>query len=428
MTDPTARLLAATRRRLVTVTFGLVALLVVGVGAATAIAGLGALDADVDRALAATVDAAVARLDGELPQEMAEGDETAPASSDTILLYLDAQGALIADPSGVHLAGLPERAAVVAVGAGAGRDIRTVAAGNFSIRLLTAPIRHGGATIGYVQGGFVLTLHDAQSQSLVLTIAIVGLAGLAAAVVVTLLVTSRALVPVRRSFDAQRRFVADASHELRTPAAIIRANADVLQREGLVDAEGSALADDIIGEADRLGRLVDDLLTLAASEAGGLVLQASPLDLTTLVQDTVRNAAALAATHEIALRVETGGAVSVVGDRDRLIQLLLILIDNAIAHSPDGSVVRIEVAAHGRHAELTVSDQGSGVPVAERTRIFEPFTRLPRSRREGIRGAGLGLAIGSRIAAAHGGSIGVDSAPDGGARFTVSLPLDGRAG
>jgi two-component system sensor histidine kinase CiaH len=425
MTDPTARLLASTRRRLVTVTFGLVALLVVGVGAATAIAGLGVLDADVDRALAATVDAAVARLDGELPQEMAEGDETAPASSDTILLYLDANGALIADPSGVHLAGLPDHAAVVAVGSGAGRDLRTVVAGNLSIRLLTAPIRHGGATIGYVQGGFVLTLHDAQSQSLVLTIAMVGLAGLAAAVVVTLLVTGRALVPVRRSFDAQRRFVADASHELRTPAAIIRANADVLQREGLVDAEGSALADDIIGEADRLGRLVDDLLTLAASEAGGLVLQASPLDLTALAQDTVRNAAALAATHRIALVVEAGGAVSVVGDRDRLIQLLLI---NAIAHAPDGSVVRIGVATHGRHAELSVSDKGSGVPVAERARIFEPFTRLPRSRREGVRGAGLGLAIGSRIAAAHGGSIGVDSAPDGGARFTVSLPLDGRAG
>lgn len=427
MSDPTTRLIAATRRRLVAVTFGLIALLIVGVGTATAIAGLGTLDADVDRALQGAVEAAVTRLDGELPQAAAEGDETAPASSDTVLLYLDAQGRLIANPSAARLVGLPDRSAVATAGAG-GRDIRTVTAGDLSVRLLTLPVRNAGATIGYVQGGFVLTLHDAQSRSLVLTIVIVGLAGLAAAVAVTLLVTGRALVPVRRSFETQRRFVADASHELRTPAAIIRANAEVLQREGLVGAEGRALADDIIGEADRLGRLVDDLLTLATSEASGLALRLGPLDLAALVQDTVRNTTALAAERGISLAVDAAGAVPIAGDRDRLVQLLVILLDNAMTHSPAGGSVRVAVGMAGRQALLTVTDEGPGVPEADRARIFEPFTRLTRQTSGAgprDRGAGLGLAIGSRIALAHGGSIRVEAAPGGGARFIVSLPVAG---
>ena len=427
MTDPTTRLIASTRRRLVIVTFLLIATLVIGVGAATAIAGLGALDADVDRALTSTVEAAVAHLDGELPQEVSEGDEGAPASSDTVIFYLDATGALFANPAGVHLAGLPDTAGLPAISGGAGRDLRTVTAGGIAIRLLTVPILHAGKIVGYVQGGFVLTLHDAQSRSLVLTIVAVGLAGLLAAVFVTLLVTGRALVPVRRSFDAQRRFVADASHELRTPAAIIRANAEVLQREGRVDEEGGLLADDIIAEADRLGRLVDDLLTLAASDAGSLTIVSAPIDLAQVARDTTRAVAALAAERHVELVVEAPAAVPVSGDSDRLKQLAIILLDNAIAHSPEGGVVRLDVSTRARQAILGVSDQGPGVPPEDRERIFEAFTRLRRDGRTRTRGTGLGLAIGRRIAEAHQGSIGVDVAPGGGARFEVTLPLRGHA-
>ena len=414
MTNPTERLLRATRLRLVGVTFGLLAVLVVGIGAATAIAGLRALDADVDRALESTVTSAASTVDGELPHEASEGDESAPASSDTFVLYLDASGTVVANPSRVGLAGLPNRDAVAAVAGGAARDLRTSEASGVPVRLLTLPVAgEGGGVIGFVQGGFVLTLHDEQSGTLVVTIVLVGLAGLVAAGIVTLVVTSRALVPIRRSFDTQRRFVADASHELRTPVALIRANAEVLQREGLVRADGAALAEDIVAEADRMGRLVGDLLALAAADASGLALAPTSQDLAALVVETARSVGALAAERGVRIVTEAGGPAQMSGDRDRLVQLILILVDNAVAHSPRGGTVQVAVSSVARRIVLVVTDHGAGVPESDRERIFEPFTRLPASRRDRPHGSGLGLAIASRIATAHGGEISVDDAPAG---------------
>ncbi len=427
--DPTVRLLAGTRRRLFVITLTLIAALVVIIGAATAIIGLRALDLDVDRALTSTVDAAVTHLDGELPQaqDPGETDDGSPASADTVLLYLDATGTEIANPTRVALAGLPSGDAVAAAKVG-GRDLRTVAVGGVEVRLLTVPVVASGGTvpIGYVQGGFILTLHDQQSQSLVAAIALVGGIGLVGAAIVTLLVTGDALVPIRRSFAAQRRFVADASHELRTPPAIIRATAEVLEREGLVTEEGRPLVADIVTETDRLSRLVGDLLQLASSDATGLVIVRRPTDLGAVAGDAVRRAQALAATKGVQVRFESsaapGTSLVVSGDPDRLTQLIVILIDNAFDHTPAGTTVTVAVRSVGRQVELSVADQGPGVPPGDRQRVFEPFTRLPGVRRDRAGGTGLGLAIARRIAVAHEGSIGVDDASGGGARFVILLP------
>ena len=437
MSDPTAQILRATRRRLFIVTLGLIALLVIGIGAATAFVGLRALDADVDRALSASVGSAVAALGGEMPHDSGESDtdESVPASADTFLLYLGPDGQLIANPSRVALAGLPDVNAAAA-SATSGEDLRTVDAGGVEVRLLTVPVEssEGGQPAGFVQGGFVMTLHDAQSNSLVTTIVLVGAVGLLGAAVVTLLVTGDALGPIRQSFDSQRRFVADASHELRTPTALIRANAEVLDREGLVNADGRALVDDIVAESDRLARLIADLLQLASADATGLVLDRRPVDLGLIAADTVRQSEALAATRGVGVRMlpptaglePAAGSSVVLGDRDRLIQLLLILLDNAFDHSPGGSIVTVSVAPSGKAVELTVADEGPGIAGADRDRIFEPFQRLPGVARDRAGGTGLGLAIARRIATAHDGAIGVDEAPGGGARFVVKLPSAGR--
>ncbi|MBI3748084.1 MAG: HAMP domain-containing histidine kinase [Chloroflexi bacterium] len=419
MSSPTERLIAATRRRTFATTLALLFLLVAGIGAATAFVGLQALDADVDQALRSSVATAVTALDGEIPRAgERDSDEGLPAASDTFLLVLDQGGSVVSNPSRVRHVGLPVTSALRA----SGEDLRTVIADGLSVRLLTMPVANDGVVVGYVQGGFVLSLHDRQSASLVASVAAVALAGLIGAALVTLVVTGRSLVPIRRTFEAQARFVADASHELRTPAALIRANAEVLDREALVSEEGQPLLGDIIGEADRLASLVEDLLALAASDATGLVLQRTSIDVAALVRDTVRGATALAAQHQVTLVADAPGPALAQVDRARFTQVLLVLLDNAIDHAPAGSAVTVSVRREDRRVAVIVEDEGPGVAADEREAIFEPFSSgsAGRDRRRG--GTGLGLSIARRIVDAHGGSIEVSQVGGRGARFTVSLP------
>ena len=420
----TERLLRRTRRRLFATTMTLLTLLVVGVGTATALVGLRALDGDVDRALRASVQGRSTAFGGELPGG-AEGDpgeaqEGSQGQSDTFLLVLDTTGAVVENRTRYPSGDLPDMAALASA-AKAGEDLRTIRAGGVDIRLFTVPLVHDGTSSGFIQGGFVLTLHDHQSQTLVLAIAAVGAAGLVAAAMITLLLTGRALGPIREGFEAQRRFVADASHELRTPAALIRANAEVLEREALVTDDGRPLVADIIAEADRLGGLVGDLLQLAAWDEMRMDATPVPLDAAALAADTVRGATALAAERGVRLELDAPAPVPAMADRDRLVQLLLILVDNAVDHSPRGTAVTVRVARAGGHVSVQVDDQGPGIPDAERERIFEPFTRLKGTTRHGSGGTGLGLAIARRIAYAMSGTIRAESPAGGGARFSVTL-------
>lgn len=424
---PVSRLVNATRRRLFAVTLLTTALLVVVTGLVTALVGLAFLDADVDRALTSTATAAASHAAGSLPTASEDEESVeAPASSETFVLYLDPHAHLVANPSGVRLAGLPVADAVSQASA-SGSDLRTITAGGVSVRLLTLPIRageddHGKSVAGFVQAGFVLTLHDQQSASLIYAIILVGSLGLLGAAVVTLFVTGRALGPIRRSFEAQSRFIAEASHELRTPAALIRADAEVLQREDLLSAGGRPLAADIVAEAERLGRLVGDLLTLAAADAVPLVVERRPVDLARVVRETVRRAEALAAEREVRLMVDAPLSAMVLGDRDRLMQLLLILVDNGLDHTPSGGVVTLTVMPGARTVQLTVDDTGSGIPPDQRERVFEPFATMSGAPRRRLGGSGLGLAIAHRIVVAHAASIQALDNPSGGARFVAILP------
>ena len=302
--------------------------------------------------------------------------------------------------------------------------------GGVPVRLLTLPLlsgEDGGAAdpAGFVQAGFVMTLHDQQVTSLISAVIGAGLLGLIGAALVTAVVTARALAPVRAAFARERRFVADASHELRTPVALVHASAEVLQREDLVRADGRPLVDDILAESGRLGRLVGDLLTLAASDAHALTVERAPLDLAELARDTVRRATPLAGERGLALILSSprGGALPVLGDRDRLEQLLLVLLDNAFSHSPPGGTVRVRPIAPVAAPESSCATEGPGVARDDRERIFEPFARSAGTRARDRGGTGLGLAIAKEIAERHQGTIDVDDAPGGGARFVVAIPL-----
>ena len=428
------RLIRRARRRLFAVTLGLLALLVVGVGSATAVMGLSVLDADVDRALRTAVEANAAvvaaespstegqqETDGEEGREAPETDERPLAAADTYLLVLDQHGRVVQNPSGRTLTGLPDTTALDSASA-VTEDLRTINVGGHSLRLLTVPVIRNGSVAAYVQGGFVLDLHDDQSRSLVIAIIVVGAMGLVAAALITLLVTDRALGPIREGFAAQRRFVADASHELRTPAALIRANAEVLQRENLVASGGEPLLADIVGESDRLGGLVGDLLQLSAWDEMRTTIVPAPVNIATIAHDTVRGAEALAAERGVPLTVEVGGGPAwAMADHDRIVQVLLVLIDNAVDHSPAGSPVTVSVRSSGQTVMVAVEDGGPGIPAGDLDRIFQPFTRLPGTTRHGSGGTGLGLAIARRIVEAHGGAITASSPAGGGAQFVVAL-------
>jgi signal transduction histidine kinase len=209
----------------------------------------------------------------------------------------------------------------------------------------------------------------------------------------------------------QRRFVADASHELRSPLATIATGLELLSRG---DADRDTVTA-LRGEAERLGRLVDALLLLARADESGLRPRFEDVDL-----DEVAEAERLRPAGRIVPRIEAAH-VRVVGDRGQLAQVVRNLVDNACRHAR--FTVVVSVRRSDGHAELDVADDGPGVPPDQRARVFERFVRLDDARARADGGAGLGLAIVAEVVAAHCGTVDVVGSPMGGALFRVRLPL-----
>jgi two-component system, OmpR family, sensor kinase len=235
------------------------------------------------------------------------------------------------------------------------------------------------------------------------------------------------------SFVQQRRFMADASHELRTPTAILRSEADVtLAQTHRTEEEYRAAVTIMRDAARRLTRIVDDLFLLARADSGNLVARREPIYLEELVHDATRAVRPLADARSI--RVELSEAVEAPfeGDADLLGRLLLNLLDNAIKHSPAGGSVEVGMARRNGHYEIDVIDEGAGIPAEAQERIFERFVRLDAARARGEQsstsGAGLGLAIARRIAEVHGGRLVLAASRPGRTDFRVTLPAGTLAG
>ncbi len=217
-----------------------------------------------------------------------------------------------------------------------------------------------------------------------------------------------------------RRFVGDASHELRTPLTSIRGYAELFRRGAADRPEDLAKAmRRIEEEAERMGVLVDDLLLLARLDQGR-PLEHAPVDLTRITRDAVDDARATAPERPI--DYSPNGAVVVEGDEVRLRQILANLLQNALRHTPSGTPVHVAVTSDDDEAVIEVRDEGPGMDPADAARAFERFWRADPSRARTSGGVGLGLAIVSAIADAHGGRAEVDTAPGEGATFRVHLP------
>lgn len=226
-------------------------------------------------------------------------------------------------------------------------------------------------------------------------------------------------------FQTQRRFLQDVSHELRTPLTAIRGNIDLIRRMGNAD---QISLDAVTAEVDRMTRMVRDLLLLVQAETGKLPLAEDVVELDTLMLEVFQQAKILS-NDQIKVSIGQEDQARVIGDRDRLKQVMLNLVANALEHTNKNGSVTLSLARVEDHARFTVSDTGSGIPKEELAHIFERFYRVdPARKRKNRGGAGLGLSIAYWITRSHRGRLEVASEPGKGSTFSVWLPLQNGAG
>jgi len=241
-----------------------------------------------------------------------------------------------------------------------------------------------------------------------------------------LYLSSLTVRPVVKALEAQRRFTADAAHELRTPVSVIRAAADVtLSRESREEGEYRDTLKIIAAQARGLGRLVQNMLVLARADAGAYPLRPVDLYLDDLVGDCRRALEVLAAERGVQVSADQLQETPYRGDEDLLRQLILNILQNAVQHTPRCGVVTVDLRGNAEQIALRVKNTGLGIPVEDRARVFERFVQLDPSRRSD--GAGLGLPIARWIAQMHHGEVFVESSDAVQTTFCVVLPIAARA-
>jgi signal transduction histidine kinase len=249
-----------------------------------------------------------------------------------------------------------------------------------------------------------------------------GIGGLGLAAIGGFYMAGRAVKPVRDAFDRQRAFIADASHELKTPLTLIRIDTEVLQG-GLENPDDRELAGEVLAETDRMSAILSELLTMARLDAGVLDVVRKPFDLSNLVREEAERFKVRAAREGVRLEVQVPDELVASGDPARTGQILAALFDNALRFTPSGGSV--EVAARGQDGgvEASVRDTGPGISPEHLSRIFERFYRAEAARgRADGGGTGIGLAIALGLARAQDGDLEAANAKDGGAVFRLKLP------
>jgi signal transduction histidine kinase len=321
-------------------------------------------------------------------------------------------GQLVVNPAAIPLESL-QPAAAAATPDGSQAVIRLPAGGE---AVVVSFLTSGGAVVQVGQD--LAPVRDVERQVTILLL-VAGVIGLLLAVAAGWILADRAIRPIRRAFDRQREFAADASHELRTPLAVVDAGLQVLARhpEEPLAGHGETL-DAMRAEVGRMNRLVGGLLALARADAGAAEITPVETDLDALVRGAVAGYAALAEARGASVQLAEASAGTVRVDPDRVVELLGILVDNALLHGGPGVHVQVGARRPGG-VELVVADDGPGIPEAERARVLERFVRGDVARSG--EGTGLGLAIASWIVEAHGGRLLLeDNRP--GLRARVTLP------
>jgi signal transduction histidine kinase len=357
-------------------------------------------------------------------------------SGNTLLYLFDATGQPVQSERPVAIpVGLPAEASLAAAqNAADGTDVRTgslqLAASppsDLPVRVMTRMVLAQDGNTYFLQALQDRSTEVATLNAVLAVLLVGGVLVVLVAVGFGTVYARRALVPIRESLEAQRtalrrqrEFAADASHELRTPLTVIRSSLELIARhEDRPVAESSEALEDIDAEVTHLTALVDDLLLLARSDSGAVAMDREPVDLGEVAFDAASAVGRTAGSRGVRVLVDPEPA-TVPGDSARLRQLVMILVDNAVRHSPRDGHVAVTVRGAGTPlASVEVTDEGPGLREEDMPHVFDRFWRAPGAPSGGT---GLGLAIAKWIVDRHGGRIGVANRPDGGAAFRVELP------
>ena len=235
--------------------------------------------------------------------------------------------------------------------------------------------------------------------------------------------SGRAIVPLKEAYEKQRQFAADASHELRTPLAVVMASAELLLNDPSIQSPFlKQVIEDVRDEVKKMTKLVGDLLVVARSDNKALKLKPQKFDLAELLQQNIRMMQPLAEKKKVALHEKNMKKTMIHADEQKIKQLVLILVDNAVKYTPEGGEVTVsmEKAERGR-VRFAVKDTGIGISEADREKIFDRFYRVDKARSREMGGNGLGLAIAQEIVNLHKGEISVESEQGKGTTFFVEL-------
>lgn len=407
---------------------GAMAVTVLAIGAAAYILISRSLNREIDSSIE-TTQAAITSDPGRLASLLVQGedefddhhdDNRQALSTDVFFVSTNTSGDVIANPRQVELEGMPFKDLITS--AKSGDAWRDVSAEHSRYRVMTTRLDTRSGTSFYLFVARSLDAHDSQLNRLALVFGFGGLAAVVLSGFGGLWLAGRALVPIRQALETQRRFVSDASHELRTPIAVVQANNELVLRhpDSTVDANLDQL-EAIAGETEHMTRLVEDLLTLARADEGRITVAREKLDFAGVVEEVTRDMGALAEMREVGLS-ESCERSEVHGDVQRLRQLVVILVDNALKYTATGGNVNVSCKRSGRRVELRVADTGPGIAAEHQKRIFDRFYRVDEARKRAAGGSGLGLAIAKWIVEAHHGRISVESTVGKGTTFIVRLP------
>ncbi|MBK6516582.1 MAG: hypothetical protein IPG04_21350 [Polyangiaceae bacterium] len=345
--------------------------------------------------------------------------------ADDYVILLGSLDGSVSRPDGRAIPrGLPEAQSLRA--ALSGRETFTDAVvADAPFRVVAVPVLEDGRTAGAVQVARRTREATTALSRTLLILGVTGLAGLVLAAGASLYLAGRAMRPIELALDRQRRFLADASHELRTPVAVLRARAELLERDAAVTPAAAKELGQLRRDADELSTLLGELLDLARLDAGDGAIELGPVPIGDVAEELAAQLAPLAEERGVRLTAR-GGPVFALANLARLRQVVRALADNALKHTLRGGAIELVATEESGRALFTVSDDGEGISPQHLPNVKQRFYRADPSRsRDAARkgGAGLGLAIAEELVRRMGGELTITSRPERGTRATIALPL-----